>query len=74
MVLRLLVLSLLTFAPAANASSFLVGLVSLDVLVETENGQPGVNAISILNLTGPEAITPDFPVTTSLLFLNDAII
>lgn len=68
-----LLLGVLCLAGQARADTFAIGLVSFDVLVAPEGDQPGVNGITILNLTGADAIPPDFPVTTELLFEDIAL-
>lgn len=71
-------LILLVISSALSAASIPVGYLSFDLLIPADQGNPGVNAFTIANLTGDPgtggfALPPDFPVLTELTFLNASL-
>jgi hypothetical protein len=63
---------------AAFATPVPIGLLSFDTLIPGSPGSPGVNGFTIANLTGDPALDgfalpPDFPVSTSVLFLSSTL-
>jgi hypothetical protein len=70
--LSLLALLAATVCPAATVP---VGVVSFDIFIPPDTGSPGVNVFTIANLTGDPAsggfaLPPEFPVFSSLAFLD----
>lgn len=74
-----LVISALFLPLSVLGATIGIGLVSFDSVVPGTPGNPGVNGFSISNFTGDPsfggwAIPPDFPVFSSLVFLNPQVI
>lgn len=65
----LLCVGLFLTAPAAPASTILLGSLSYDTFIPASgDGSPGVNAFDIANLTGAFNLPEDFPVADDLTF------
>lgn len=64
---RLMPLALVFCFASSDANAAPIGVLSYDVLVSPSDDAPGVNVISVLNLTGGVA-APDFPVLDALIF------
>ena len=69
---------LLLTPPAATSASVNVGLISFDTLIPGDINTPGVNVFNFFNFTGDPmsggfALPPDFPVLSSLTFLNSSL-
>lgn len=71
----LALLTLVVFSSAASAAPIAIGTFSFVVDEYDLQGLPTDGHFSILNLTGPGSLPPDFPVATQLLFdsLNIAV-
>ena len=58
----------------ANADTFAIGYVSLDIFIAGSPLSPGVNQFTIGNFTGGSAIPPTFPVLTPLTFRTSSLV
>jgi hypothetical protein len=72
------VLLMVASVSAAFADAVSIGLLSFDRLIPGAPGSPGVNGFTIANLTGDPAfdgfaLTPDFPVSTRVVFLSSTL-
>lgn len=70
----LFVLLLVPFAAPGQAAPISIGILHFNVLYESVDGAPGINAFTIANLTGDPGMwgfeVADFPVSTSLTFTS----
>src|SRR4051794_31074552 len=74
----IVLLLLVIFSTAASADTINLGLISFDVLLPADGGNPGANSFNIVNFTGNPssggfALPPDFPAFTALPFLVSSL-
>lgn len=71
-ILRGVLLSALYIAPAAGMP-VAIGFLSFDVFIPGSTDTPGINTVTVANLTGGFALPPTFPVLNVVTFLNSAV-
>jgi hypothetical protein len=68
---------LMAFVSAAYADLVPTGLLSFDILIPGMPGSPGLNGFTVANTRYPTldgfALPPDFPVSTSVMFLSSTL-
>jgi RHS repeat-associated protein len=54
----------------AWANSVPIGILSYDVVTPMAGGPPGINALNLIDLTDAFSLPPDFPVSSTVVFMN----